>query len=365
MRDYKDYYAILGVSRDATEKEIKAAYRKLARQYHPDVNPGDRTAEEKFKEINEAYQVLSDPEKRAAYDRYGEQWQAYQRMREQYGEDFDPTGGFGAGSPFGGFGSFTEFIENLLRGGGFETDAGFRTAVPRDVEQTLEISLDEAIRGGTRRIQLTIPEPCPDCKGTGQSGFRGHACPACNGRGRRRFAMFGVEMPCDECNGSGYVASPCRKCRGRRTVNTTRTLTVNIPAGVADGTRLRLTGEGVAGADGRRGDLYLKLKVHIPSRYERKGNDLYTEVDVDYLTAILGGEVEVLTPHGKVQMKIPSGTQSGTRFRLAGKGLPLGGQRFGDLYARARITVPKQLSPRERQLLEQLRQLRNEQEVRV
>lgn len=365
MRDYKDYYAILGVSRDATEKEIKAAYRKLARQYHPDVNPGDRTAEEKFKEINEAYQVLSDPEKRAAYDRYGEQWQTYQRMREQYGDNFDPTAGFPGGSPFGGFGSFAEFIENLLRGGGFESEGGFQPPVSRDIEQTLEISLEEAIRGGTRKIQLTVPEPCPDCRGTGRASAKGHTCPTCGGRGRRRFAMFGVEMPCEECEGTGYVSSSCPHCRGRGTINRTRTLTVNIPAGVADGTRLRLAGEGIPGADGRRGDLYLKLKLRIDPRYERKGDDLYIEVDVDYLTAILGGEVEVPTPHGKVTMKIPPGTQSGTRFRLTGKGLPLGGKRMGDLYVRTRITVPKQLGHRERQLLEQLRSLRHEQEVRA
>jgi molecular chaperone DnaJ len=161
MRDFKDYYQILGVPRDADEKEIKAAYRKLARKYHPDVNPGDKVAEEKFKEINEAYQVLSDPEKRAAYDRYGEQWQAYQRMREQYGENF-PPGGFE--SPFGGFGDFSEFIENLLRGGG----GGLRVQrAPRDIEQTLEISLQDAIRGATRTIQLSMEEPCSPCNGIG------------------------------------------------------------------------------------------------------------------------------------------------------------------------------------------------------
>ncbi|MCS7301723.1 MAG: molecular chaperone DnaJ [Fimbriimonadales bacterium] len=359
MRDFKDYYQILGVSRDADEKEIKAAYRKLARKYHPDVNPGDKTAEEKFKEINEAYQVLSDPEKRAAYDRYGEQWQAYQRMREQYGEGFQPSG-FEA--PFG-FANFQEFIENLLRGGDF---GGLRMGrAPRDIEQTLEISLQDAIHGATRTIQISAEEPCGACEGTGVASNRRQTCRACGGTGRRRFGMFGIEMHCDECDGAGIVGAPCPTCRGRGAVARTRTLTVNIPAGVAEGQRLRLAGEGAPGADGKRGDLYLRIKLKPDPRFERKDDDLYTEVDIDYLTAILGGEVQVPTPHGTVKMKVPPGTQSGTRFRLAGKGLPLGKGRIGDLYARARITVPKRLMPRERELLEQLQQLRTSQEVKV
>ncbi len=358
MRDYKDYYQILGVSRNADEKEIKSAFRKLARKYHPDVNPGDKAAEEKFKQINEAYQVLSDPEKRAAYDRYGEQWQAYQRMREQYGENFQP-GGFE--SPFG---SFQEFIENLLRGGGFEDSLRVQRT-PRDIEQTLEISLEDAIRGATRTIQLSLEEPCETCNGTGVAPNRRQTCRACGGAGRRRFGMFGLEMHCDECDGTGVVGAPCPTCRGRGTVRRTRTLTVNIPAGVTEGQRLRLAGEGAAGANGKRGDLYLRLKLRPDPRYERQGDDLYTEVDIDYLTAILGGEVSAPTPHGAVQMKVPPGTQSGTRFRLAGKGLPLGKGKIGDLYVRARITVPKRLSPRERELLEALQRLRTSQEVKV
>jgi len=360
MREFKDYYQILGVPRNATEKEIKAAYRKLARKYHPDVNPGDKQAEEKFKEINEAYQVLSDPEKRAAYDRYGEQWQAYQRMREQYGEGFEP-GSFGA--PFD-LGDFGEFIEQLLRGGG--VGGGLRVQrAPRDIEQTLEISLHEAIHGGTRTIQIGMEEPCPTCGGTGVAPESRRTCRACGGTGRRRFGMFGLEMHCDECEGTGVVGAPCPTCRGSGVVVRTRTLTVNIPPGVAEGQRLRLAGEGAPGADGARGDLYLRLKIKPDPRFERKDDDLYTDVDIDYLTAILGGEVEVPTPHGIVKMKVPPGTQSGTRFRLAGKGLPLGKGKIGDLYARARITVPKHLTPHERELLEQLRQLRNRQEVKL
>jgi len=354
MRGFKDYYAILGVPRNATEKEIKAAYRKLARQYHPDVNPGDKAAEEKFKEINEAYQVLSDPEKRAAYDRYGEQWQAYQRMREQYGEGFDGAH-WGTEMPFG-FESFAEFIEQLLRGG---TRMNIR-AVPRDIEHTLEITLDEAIRGTTKTIRLNTEEVCSRCGGTGVQPERRRSCSSCGGRGRRRFGMLGVEIPCDECDGTGQVGAPCANCGGSGVVQRTRQLTVTIPPGVAEGQRLRLAGEGLPGSDGQRGDLYLRIKIAPDPRFERQGNDLYTDVDVDYLIAALGGEVSVPTPTGTVKMKIPPGTQSGTRFRLAGKGIPLAGSARGDLYARVRITVPKQLHPRERELLEQIRQLRAE-----
>lgn len=361
MRDYKDYYAILGVPRNATEKEIKAAYRKLARQYHPDVNPGDKRAEERFKEINEAYQVLSDPEKRAAYDRYGEQWQAYQRMREQYGEGFE-SGGFAGGEPFG-FESFTEFIEHLLRGGTVGRGKGFH-APPRDVEHVLEIDLQDAIHGATRTIQLSMEDVCSRCGGTGELRDSRQQCRACGGRGRRRFSLLGVEMPCDECEGTGMVNAVCPNCSGQGFVRRPRTLTVKIPPGVTEGQRLRLAGEGLPGANGQRGDLYLRIKIRLDPRFERKGNDLYTDVEVDYLTAILGGEVSVPTPDGTVTMKIPPGTQSGARFRLAGKGLPLGQAKRGDLYARVRITVPKTLNPRERELLEQLRQIRLAQEVK-
>ncbi len=361
MRDYKDYYAILGVPRNATEKEIKAAYRRLARQYHPDVNPGDKQAEEKFKEINEAYQVLSDPEKRAAYDRYGEQWQAYQRMREQYGEGFQPEGGFG-GMPFG-FESFADFIEQLLRGGGSFRATGFH-APPRDIEQTLEIDLQDAIHGATRTLQLNLEEVCSRCGGLGELRDHQQTCPACGGRGRKRFSLLGVEMPCDECEGTGRVSALCPTCGGSGVVRRTRTITVKIPPGVAEGQRLRLAGEGLPGSNGQRGDLYLRIKIKPDGRFERKGNDLYVDVDVDYLTAILGGEVSVPTPNGSVTMKVPPGTQSGTRFRLAGKGIPLGQGKRGDLYARVRIVVPRSLTPRERELLEQLRQLR-QQEVKA
>lgn len=355
MTGYKDYYAILGVSKNASEKEIKAAYRRLARQYHPDVNPGDRRAEERFKEINEAYEVLSDPQKRAAYDRYGEQWQQYQRMREQYGGE--PPTSF-LEDEFGfPFGNFAEFIEQLLHGGRGTTR---RTAyvVPQDIEHTLEISLEEAIQGANKTLLVSLEEACSKCGGRGETEARKRACPECGGTGRGRFTMLGVNVACGRCGGSGRVGERCPECHGRGIHQKTRRLSVQIPAGIADGQRIRLRGEGGEGSNGRRGDLYLRIKLKPHPKFERKGEDLYAEVGVDYLVALLGGEVQVPTPTGSVTMRVPSGTQTGTLFRLAAQGMPKAKGDRGDLYARVKITVPKTVSTRERELLEQIAQLR-------
>lgn len=352
MNDYKDYYGILGVSRNAGEKEIKAAYRKLARQYHPDVNPGNKQAEEKFKEINEAYEVLSDPEKREAYHRYGEQWQQFQRMREQYGEGFQ--GGF-PGADFTGFGNFTEFIEQLLRGG---RQARPSKTPPRDIEQTIEITLEEALNGTSRTLMLGTEDLCSVCKGSGESN-RTRTCPVCEGTGRGRFAMLGVNVACESCGGTGRVREVCQQCHGKGFTPKSKRLTVNIPAGIAEGQRLRLAGEGLPGSNGKHGDLYLQIRIAPHPKFERKGDDLYAEAEVDYLTAALGGEVTVPTPKGEVKMKIPPGTQTGTLFRIAGKGMPKQGGKRGDLYARAKITVPKKLSADEQEMLKKIVELRH------
>lgn len=349
MSGYKDYYKLLGVSRSATEKEIKAAYRKLARQYHPDVNPNDKQAEAKFKDINEAYEVLSDPDKRAAYNRYGDQWQNYQRMREQYGEN--ASGGFDA--PFG-FGNFAEFIENLLRGSGFGGGGGTPNTPPRDIEQTLNITLEEALNGTTKTLILNTEEPCAKCKGQGSLTNTTTVCPECGGTGRGRLAMINVNIACDRCEGRGTIPAPCDQCKGRGFLPKAKRITVDVPRGVAEGQRLRLVGEGTAGSNGKKGNLYLNIHIITPSIYERQGDDLYYEAEIDYLLAILGGEISVPTPTGEVKMKIPPGTQSGMLFRLAGKGLPKSGSKVGDLMVRTKITIPKKPTEAEKDLLEKI-----------
>lgn len=365
----KDYYETLGVPRTATEKEIRSAYRKLARQHHPDLNPGDKGAEERFKEINEAHEVLTDADKRKLYDRFGEDWQRYRDAGFTGDEQFTAPGGGrgGRGATFdpndfsrwyssqgedGGYTfystnerdqSHSDFFETLFGSGGSPFDRfggfgrGFGTTQPRaarsqrgeDVEVPVEISFNEAFKGTTRQIQLQVSEPCPTCGGTGE--VRGQICPT--------------------CDGSGFV---------RRT----KTLEVSIPAGIASGKRVRMAGQGGPGLNGGpAGDVNLIVTVRPDPRFEREGDNLKTEVDVPVTTAVLGGEVEVSTPTGRVALKIPPETQSGRSFRLRGQGMPkLRGKKGerGDLLARARIMTPTNVSQRERELYEELRALRGE-----
>ncbi len=315
----KDYYRILGVSRDASEREIKQAYRRLARKYHPDVNPGDKEAEERFKEINEAYEVLSDPEKRRKYDLYGEQW--------QYAEQFAQAGkGSASRFDFGGFdfgGSyFDSLLDELL---GTFSFGRSRPRRGRDIEYPIEVSLEEAYRGTSRIISLVTSEPCPGCMGAGRI----------------------QNLPCSACRGSGVLE------RSKR-------LEVKIPAGVRDGSRVRIAGKGEPGiGGGGNGDLYLLISVKPHPHFKREGDDLYTEVEVPLTVAILGGEVEVPTLNGKVRLKIPPETKNGRIFRLSGLGMPhLGDSARGDLFARVKVALPTNLSPKEKELFEELRRLR-------
>ena len=321
----KDYYRILGISKNAEGKEIKQAYRRLARKYHPDLNPSDKSAEAKFKEINEAYEVLSDPDKRQKYDRFGDQWQhAEQFAKSGQGgarRDFSESGATFTHGDFGDLGS----IFNNLFG---NSSAGFRTAYRRqrsqDVDYPVEVSLEEAYHGGKRTIQLQSEESCGACGGTGRVGNR----------------------ICTICNGSGGTVKLKR-------------LEVKIPPGVRDGSRIRIAGQGKTGYSGGRGDLYLVVKVLPHQLFQRQGDDLYTEVPVPLTVAMLGGEVRMPTLDGKLVLKIPPETQNGKVFRLAGKGMPrLDDTKYGDMFARVKVVLPVNLSQQERELLEQLQSFR-------
>jgi DnaJ-class molecular chaperone len=323
----KDYYQILGVSRNASEKEIKQAYRRLARKHHPDLNPGDKSAEAKFKEINAAYEVLSNPEKRKKYDQFGEQW--------EYAEQFAKAGGqervrwdFGKGGTTFEYGDLSEFgdIFSSLFG-----DSGIGSRMKRgpqrgqDIESPIEVSLEEAYHGSARIIQFQTAEPCTACGGTGRVGNR----------------------ICTICNGAGGKVIPKR-------------LEVKIPAGVREGSKIRIAGEGgPSRAEGNQGDLYLVVKVLPHKLFERKGDDLYTEISVPLATVMLGGEVGLPTLNGNLSLKIPPETQNGKVFRLAGKGMPkLGNSDYGNMFAKVKVVLPTNLTGEERKLFERLRSLR-------
>jgi molecular chaperone DnaJ len=320
----KDFYAILGVGRSASEKEIKQAYRRLARKYHPDVNPGDKTAEAKFKEINEAYEVLSDTEKRKKYDRYGDQWQyAEQFAKAGQGAQWD----FGKGGTYTtyDFGDLGDIFGGIFQGFGGGAGTARRSARPRSMEYPVEVTLEEAYHGTKRVLQLQAEEPCSVCGGIGRVG-------------RAR---------CSNCGGSGRLLRPKR-------------LEVKIPPGVRDGSKVRIAGQGSQGYGGAKGDLLLVVKVLPHQIFERKGDDLHVEVPVPLTTAMLGGEVGVPTLKGNVALKVPPETQNGKVFRLSGQGMPhLNDSSRGDIFAKVKVMLPTKLTQQERQLFEQLRTYRH------
>jgi DnaJ-class molecular chaperone with C-terminal Zn finger domain len=323
----KDYYQILGVGRTATEKEIKQAYRRLARKHHPDLNPGDKSAEAKFKEINAAYEVLSDPEKRRKYDQFGDQWQYAGQFDQSEGRENVRWNSSSGGTTFkyGNLSDFSDIFSDLFSDLGTDSRVKYRPRHGQDIEYPIEVSLDEAYYGSTRIIQLQTEEPCVSCGGTGRIGNR--TCTICNGAG-------------------GKVTS--------------KRLEVKIPAGVKDGSRIRVAGEGKSGrAGGNKGDLYLLVKVLPHQLFNRKGDDLYAEVSVPLITTILGGEAKLPTLNGNLILKIPPETQNGRIFRLAGKGMPhLGNTKHGDLFAKVKVVLPTNLTDEEKKLFEQLRPLR-------
>ncbi|MBS0633638.1 MAG: molecular chaperone DnaJ [Verrucomicrobia bacterium] len=354
----EDFYELLGVAKGATEEELKKAYRKKAVQYHPDKNPGNKEAEEMFKKVSEAYDVLKDPEKRAAYDRYGHA--AFQ----------GPGGGGGARGPAGGHDPFDIFREvfgqqgggggggifdEMFGGGGGGRDSGRDGA---DLRYDLEITLEEAARGAEKEISFRKNMACERCDGSGaEPGSKRVTCPTCRGAGqiRRSGGIITFTQTCPTCGGAGTkVEKPCTVCRGEgRTLKTTK-LNVRIPPGVDNGSRLRSSGNGEAGlAGGQSGDLYIVLAVKEHELFERQGDDLFCEIPIKFTLATLGGTIEVPTLFGKASLKIPVGTQSGTTFRLRDKGMPsLRGGRQGDQLVRVHVEVPQSLSPEQRKLLE-------------
>ena len=355
----RDYYEVLGVSRESSEGELKKAYRQLALECHPDRNPDDPDSEERFKEISEAYAVLSDAEQRARYERFGHQGVA------------------GAGQPgpadFGDLGGFTDLFSDLFgdifgNGGGF---AGGRSRGRADrgadLRYNLEIDLNDVLLGSEAPITIPKTRPCETCSGTGaRDGRRPETCERCRGIGQIAFqqGFFRVNRPCDVCGGAGEVVTdPCRDCRGSGRVEGQQTISVKIPAGVDAGARLRLVGEGEAGiAGGPPGDLYVILSMTEHPLFERDGRNLHCEVPVPFVMACLGGEIEAPSLEGRIEVAVPEGTQSGRVLRLRGKGLPPLQPRVdpaqlqrmrGDLYVRIFVEIPTQLTPRQRELLEE------------
>jgi molecular chaperone DnaJ len=346
----RDYYEVLGVARDATAQQVKAAYRKLALQYHPDKNPGDSEAEERFKEAAEAYAVLSDEDKRARYDRFGR----------------EAAGGFGAGGIDPTiFGDFSDILGDLF-GFGFGGGARAGGAVPgADLRYDLEISFEEAAFGVTRTVEFPRLEGCAACNGEGSAGGKAPAtCRACGGSGQVRFSQgfFTVARSCPNCHGEGRVVTdPCPECRGAGRVERERRLEVKIPAGVDSGARLRLSGEGEHGRrNGRRGDLYVVLAVAPHERFRREGPHVLVEEEIGYPQAVLGAEIEVATLRGGRPLEIPPGTHAGQLFRLKGEGIDrLGGRGRGDQIVEIAIRVPRpaELVDEQRELLRRLGEL--------
>jgi molecular chaperone DnaJ len=346
----RDYYEVLGVTRTATDQEIKSAYRRLAVKYHPDKNPNDATAEEKFKEAAEAYSVLSNDEQRKRYDRFGH-------------AGVSSSAGAGAwGAP--GFGGIEDILGDLFGFGDVFGGArgGRRTSAQRgaDLRYDLEISLEEAANGMTAQLRIPRLEACETCKGSGAAaGSQPDSCTTCSGTGQVRYqqGFFSVARTCHVCRGAGRVVkNPCADCKGSGRVEREKQMEVKIPAGVETGSRLRVTGEGEAGTQGGApGDLYVVIHVAEHDQFERQGNNLYEAVPITFAQAALGAEIMVKTLDEEEKLKIPMGTQTGTVFRLRGKGMPiLGGRGRGDLFVSVTVVTPTTLTREQKRLLEQL-----------
>ena len=354
----RDLYEVLGVPKSASAAEIKKAYRKLARKYHPDTNPGDSEAEERFKEVQAAYDVLSDPEKRKQYDQVGPR--IFSGAGGRGGTGFQWSGNVGD------LGDLSDLLGGLfgrMGGGGTARGRGPRGERGADVAVTINLSFEDSLKGLTTKIPVELETVCSACGGTGaEPGTSPTICPECRGRGvtAEDEGVFAFSRPCARCGGNGTVVEkPCRVCHGSGRQRRTKRYTVKIPAGVKDGTQIRLKGKGKGGlGGGSPGDLVVTTRVAASPLFERRGADLVVNVPVGYATAALGGDVEVPTPEGPVSLKVPGGTESGKLFRIRGRGAPkLNGGGKGDVLARVRIAVPRRVNKRERELLEELRKV--------
>ncbi len=345
-----DYYEVLGVTRECGDQEIKTAYRRLAMQYHPDRNPDNPEAEDKFKQASEAYQVLSDPQKRAGYDRYGH------ASVSGNGGGFE--GGFPQGVDLGDI--FGDFFGEMFNMGGGGRGKASRAQRGRDIRYDLMLEFEEAVFGKETSVSIRRMEVCSDCKGSGGAQGKGPTtCPQCGGRGQVRFqqGFFSIARTCATCGGTGsVVAEPCPACEGDGRTEREHTISVKIPAGVEDGTRIRYQGEGDAGRfGGPSGDLYVVLAVKPHAFFEREGNDLHYVVMISFPQAALGDEINIATLEGDMQLKVPEGTQSGKEFRLRGKGVPyLNEHGRGDLIVQVVVETPKKLTKTQREFIRQL-----------
>lgn len=359
MAEKRDYYEVLGVSKGASDDEIKKAFRQQSKKYHPDLNPGNKEAEEKFKEVNEAYQVLSDPDKKAKYDQFGH-------------AGVDPNFGAGAGGGFNGAGfDFGDIFGDIFGGfGGF--GGGSRRNGPRrgnDLRQVVDISFEEAAFGCKKTINLTKQEKCDTCKGTGaKPGTTPETCPHCNGTGQiqtQQRTILGYMTnvtTCPQCKGSGkIIKEPCRDCRGTGKVRKSKTIEINIPAGIDNGQTMQLSGQGEPGdRGGVNGDLLITIRVRPHPIFTRDGNNVYIDMPITFVQAALGATLKVPTLDGAVEYDIPEGTQSGTRFRLKGKGIPyIRSKSRGDQYVTVNVEVPKNLTSKQKEILKEFDEDKN------
>ena len=352
MADKRDYYEVLGLSKGATDDEIKKAYRRLAKQYHPDMNPGDKVAENKFKEVNEAYDVLGDPDKKAKYDQYGH-------------AAFDPSSGFGGGGFGGGFGfdgfDISDIFSNIFGGGSSRRQNG--PVRGEDIRYRLTLSFEEAVFGCKKEISYQRVQKCPECSGSGAAkGTSAKTCPDCQGRGqvkvqqRTPFGVMQSTTTCSKCRGTGkIIETPCKNCRGSGFVKASKKLEVSIPAGIDDGQGVVLRGEGCDGRNGgSAGDLVITVNVRPHAFFEREGSDIYCDIPVTYADMTLGAKITVPTIDGTETIDIPEGTQTGTTFTLKGKGVKIvNTQKRGNMYVTAVIETPKGLDRKQKELLKQ------------